>query len=438
MLPIPIKKPGFHSERSPSSAHRWRLCEGSVEEERGLPDEVGEEAIQGTVFHDFAADCLELGLEPMHFIGDRMWVDDADGEREFTAEMANKMVPGLDLVWAMADVPEAKLFVEKRVNLENWIGPDESGTADAFIIDVTNWRLVCFDWKWGAGVPVQPDWNDQAMLYSLGVWDTYAYDDFESWAWAKAEQHGQVLEDDWWHDIEVVIIIEQPRAPGGGGIWTTDMKTLIAEGRKIREDADKTQVPGAPRTPGEKQCKFCKAARRNTCKARAEMIAELTDLRLDELETDLACGLEPDLRDRRALTPEQRSQILLHQKLITDWLKQLHEEAMSDAEKGHETPGMKRVSGRSSARKWRDEKRAEIMLSHDFGDEAWTKKLRSPAQIEEEVGKKAYRERYESNAVMGEAKPILVPESDPREALPSEESLLDELWDEPDETDSLL
>ena len=427
MLPVPVKKPGFHSERSPSTAHRWRLCKGSVEESRGLPDDVGEDAIQGTVFHDYAADCLEIGLDPFPFVGDRMWVDDANDYREFTQEMANKMVPGLDLVWAMADVPGAQLFVEERVNLENWIGPDESGTADAFVIDTLNWRLVCFDWKWGAGVPVSPDWNDQAMLYTLGVWDTFAEDPFTEAA------NGRKLK-----DIEVIIIIEQPRAPGGGGTWTTDLGTLLAEGRRIRKDADETTVPGAPRVPGEKQCKFCRAARHNTCKARADYIAQMTGLMLDELEDDLMVGAEPDLRDRKALTPEQRSQIVLHSKLITDWLKQLHDETMDDATRGHPTPGMKRVPGRAGARKWKDEKRAEIMLTHDFKDEAWTKKLRSPTQIEEEVGKKEYKTRYENNVVQGESKPILVPETDPREALPSEEALLDALWEEPDETDDLI
>ncbi len=427
MLPVPVTKPGFHSERSPSTAHRWRLCRGSVEEERGLPDDVGEDAIQGTVFHDFAGDCLEVGIDPFHFVGDRMWVDDAEDYREFTQEMANKMIPGLDLVWAMADVPGAKLYVEQRVNLKNWVGPGESGTADAFIIDTLNWKLVCFDWKWGAGVPVSPEWNDQAMLYTLGVWDTFAEDPFREAA------DGRNIK-----DIEVVVIIEQPRAPGGGGIWTTTLGSLFAEGRRIRQDADETLLPGQPRTPGEKQCKFCKAARHNTCEARAQFIADMMGVMLDDLELDLAVGADLELLDRKALTPEQRSQILLHQKLITDWLKQLHEEAMQDAERGAPTPGLKRVAGRASARKWRDEKRAEIMLGHDFGDDAWTKKLRSPTQIEDEVGKKEYRERYESNVLVGESKPILVPETDPRDALLSDDALLDELWDEPDETENLI
>lgn len=431
MLPIPVKIEGFHSEMSPSTAHRWRPCPGAVEEERGLPDEVGEEAIQGTVFHDYAADILELGLDPFTLVGDRYLAEDG-AYREFTKEMAVKMIPGLDMLWSMADVPDTTMYVEKRVNLENWVGPDESGTSDAFLVMPVLWRLVTFDWKWGAGVPVQPDWNDQAILYTLGVWDTYAELPFQE-AWARENIAGRSEYDTWEEArdaIEVVIIIEQPRAAGGGGVWKTTLGEILREGKKIKRDAERAQKPGAPRIPGAKQCKFCKAARHNTCKARAEYVSDLVGLELDEMEDDLNMGIEPMLRDRKALTPEQRSQIVLHAKLVTDWLNQLHDEVMTDAKHGDPTPGLKRVAGRRGSRKWKDDDKAEIMVTHDFKEAAFTKKLLSPAAVEDEVGKKKYRERFEAFVTQSDSKPILVAEDDPRPALVTDEELLDELWDE--------
>jgi hypothetical protein len=427
MLPEPKKIAGFHSKRSPSTAHRWVRCIGSVEEEDGLPDNAGEEAIQGTVFHDYAADCLEIGLDPWVLVGDEMLCEDGE-YRPFTKEMADKMISGLDTVWALADSPGAELYVERRVNLENWVGEDESGTADAFVIDPFAWRLTTFDWKWGAGVPVSPEHNEQATLYTGGVWDTFAEDRFRD---AYEAQPGPKPS---WEEardsIEVVIIIEQPRAPGGGGVWRTKMGPLLKELKRIRKLADQTMIPGQPRTPGEKQCKFCKAAFHNTCKARAEYIADMTGIMLDELEDDLAVGAELDLADRKALTPAQRSQILLHEKLITAWLKSLHEEAMEDAKAGRAVPGMKRVPGRSGARKWADDAKAEIMLTHDLKDDAWEKKLLSPAKVEGEVGKAKYKQRYDRLAVQTDPKPILVPENDPRQAIPSDDDLLDDLLDE--------
>jgi len=436
-IPVPDVDQHFHSEMSPSTAHRWRPCPGSVEESRGLPDDVGEEAHQGTVFHENAADCLELGLDPFPMVGSRMVCQDGV-EREFTREMASKMLPGLDMLWALADTPGATMHVEKRVNLENWIGPGESGTADCFVINPTLMQLVCFDWKWGAGVPVSPDHNDQAMLYVLGVWDTYAGEEFFNHVWAEYEKAQQDMPDNWPDEIEVTIIIEQPRAPGGGGVWKTTMGDILREGRKIKLDAKKAKRPGAPRVPGEKQCKFCKAARHNTCKVRADYITDLVGMELDEMELDLAVGAEPDLADRRALTPEQRSQIVLHSKLVTDWLSQLHDEVMDELKKGSYVPGLKRVPGRSGARKWKDEDKAEILVVHDFKEKAYTKKLLSPTAVEDEVGKKVYKERFEAFVTQADPKPILVPENDPRPALVTDEELLDEMWDEPEDTENLL
>lgn len=435
MLPEPIKIPGFHSKRSPSTAHRWRLCPGSVEEEEGLPDTAGEDAIQGTVFHDYAADCIELGLEPFGLVGDRMLCED-NKYREFTREMATKMLSGLYMFWALADSPGAELFVERRVNLANWIGPDESGTADIFIIDVFKWRLVTGDWKWGAGVPVHPEMNDQGMLYTGGVWDTFAHDRFRD-AYELGETKDRFGSwEEARNNIEVVIIIEQPRAPGGGGVWKTDMGFLLKELKRVRKDADATLVPGAPRVPGEKQCQFCKAAYFNTCKARSEYIADMMGVLLDDLADDLAVGAELELYDRRSLTPEQRSQILLNKKLITSWLEKLHEEAMEDAKRGRPVPGMKRVSGRSPARSWRDEEKAKIILEHDFKEEAYSKKLRSPTYVEDEVGKQKYRERFEPLVDVGTPSIILVPENDPRAPVLSDDELLDSLLEE--EADDLL
>lgn len=425
--------PGFHSKMSPSSAHRWRRCPGSVQAEEGLPDSVGEEAVQGTCFHEVAAECLEFGIDPWPYIGTMIDCGE-DGEREFTREMAEKMMPGLIQIRALADVPGAKMYVEKRVSTAPWVGPDESGTADCFIIDLLNRRIINWDWKWGAGVPVSPEWNDQTILYTLGVWNDYAQHEFE----AEVVEKGGNPNDPWEDEIEVVICIEQPRAPGGGGTWTTTMGELLAEGEKIKHDADRTRGPNPPRIPGEKQCQFCKAARHNTCKERATMVLGLMHQKEELLEEDLMLGAPIELP--KAISPEARSQIILNKKLIDKFLQQLHDEALEDARNGLPTPGLKRVAGRRPPRKWKDEERARIMLEHDFADEAYTQKLRSPTSVEDELRKAEFELRYSSLVLEGEPAPVLVTETDPRETMPTVEDhwdLLDEP-DEPDENESLI
>lgn len=419
-----------HSERGPSTAHRWRRCKASVQASRGLPDEAGIEAAYGTVFHDFAADCLELGLDPQGFVGDSMIVP-GHGRIKFDQAMADNMLNGLDWLWAAADVPGAKMIVEERVSLEEWVGPGEFGTTDAAIIDPLHNRLIVFDWKYGQGVPVTPERNDQAMLYALGTWSSFARQMFWDWHEGQHEDWG-ALESGvpWEDDIEVIIVIEQPRAPGGGGDWTISMGELLAEGRRIRRDADETMLPNPPFNPGPKQCQFCKAAKFNTCEARARMLVEEVGADFDSLEDDFNLMAPVELHDKRALSPKARSQLILHAAQIKKFLDEIEAEARNDAEKGRPVPGMKLVPGRSPARKWKSEAKAKVMLEHDFGEKAYSKKLLSPAQVEEETGKRVYQQRFRSLVDYGEAKPILVPETDKRDPLPDVTSDFDGLVDD--------
>ena len=406
--------PGYHSPRSPSSAHRWRACPASIRECEGLPDTAGEEAIQGTVFHEYAAICVENGIDGWGMVGARILCED-DQYREFTKEMALKMLPGLDLISSIAAAPRARLFVEVQVDLSPWFGPDEFGTSDVFVIDILQKRLVVFDWKWGA-LPVLPEWNDQAISYVLGVWNTHA-----------KEMFGGVPPS----DIEVKIIIEQPRAPGGGGVWTTSMATLLSEGRRMKVDAEATRDPNSEYKPGEKQCRFCSAAMLNICDARADFLMDAVGFEdTDDFDARVEAMDVAELRDRRALSPEARSFILLNRKMIEKWLTQLHDDAMEDDKQGVTVPGMKRIAGRTPPRAWADSDKAELILVERMADKAYRKKLLSPAMVEDEVGKKVYRDQWSGHVAVGDPKPILVPESDPKPALISHSELLDELWDE--------
>lgn len=407
-------EPRAHSERGPSTAARWRKCPGSVRMSRGLPDNAGIDAAHGTVFHEFAALCLELGLDPQGFVGVTHEVD-GFGKLVFDQAMADHMLFGLDMFWSLADAPGAVMMVEQKVSLENWIGKGEFGTTDLAIIDIFNWRLVCGDWKYGAGVPVSPEDNDQAILYVLGTWDSFAAGMFEQ---AVLDRGGNP-NDPWEDDIEVMVIIEQPRADGGGGVWHTTMGHILREGAKIRKDAKRTEDPNAPLVPGTKQCQFCKAASFNTCLERPKYLLKLAGADFDDLDTDFAVNATPITHTVSAISPIQRSQLLLHRSMFDKLFDDLHAAAYHDAEAGRPVPGMKMVPGRSGARRWKDEGKAEIVLKHDFGEEAFSRKLISPTTVEEKIGKRKFKERFGRTVVQSESKPILVPDTDKRQAVPS-------------------
>jgi hypothetical protein len=366
------------------------------------------------VFHEFAALCVEFGVDPFSFVGQTLDCEDGKA-RPFTQEMANKMLPGLDYIRSVEAGSGVECFVEVKVDLSEWFGPGMFGTSDVILVDVDNREIVVFDWKWGAGVAVEPEWNDQGMSYALGAWSTIAAPMFEGVEPAA---------------IALTIVIEQPRAPGGGGVWKTNMATILAEGRAIRADADAAQTPGALRVPGADQCKFCAAAKHNTCRARSEFVLDLVGASFDSIDEEIEQGVNLGLRDRKAFTPEQRSHLLLNRKMIDSLLSDLHDDAMRDAENGLPTPGLKRVYGRSPPRSWTDESKVIPQLEAEFGEDAWNKKLRSPAMIEGEVGVRRYRERWQRHVTEGQPAPALVPETDPRPAIPSVDDIFDELAEE--------
>jgi len=414
-----------HSERGPSTAHRWRPCPGSVRLSRGIPNTAGIEAAHGTVFHEVAAICVEQRLDPQGFVGFQMEVA-PHGLVTFDQEMADSMLAGLDLLWSLADTPDAKMIVEERVSLEHWVGKGEFGTTDCAIIDVKNRRIIVFDWKYGRGVPVGPVRNDQAILYTLGTWTTFAARIFEQDVLDQGGDPNMPWED----DIEVVIIIEQPRAEGGGGVWETNMGTILAEGALIREDAKRTEDPDAPLVPGPKQCQFCLAGKAMVCPEKPRHLLRLAGADFDSLGEDLKFGLAPELPVPSAISPEQRSQLLLHRSMFEKMFEELHQMAYNDAEKGRPTPGMKLVPGRSPARAWADAKKAELLLKSEFGVNAYNRKLLSPTMVEETVGKREFALRFKRMVKEGERKNVLVPETDKRESVRSYSGDFDLLSDD--------
>lgn len=391
--------PGLHSSLGASRAHCYRRCPGSVKAQEGLPDTAGIDAAHGTVFHEVAADVLELGLDPHKLVGLHVEVE-GFGKLPFTQEMAVKMQPGLEMLWALSDEPSAVMLVEQRLDLERWLGPDQFGTSDACVIDVRNKMIVVFDWKWGAGVPVSPVGNDQAIVYALGVWN-------------KFEDRFDGIDPE---EILVKVIIEQPRAAGGGGVWDTTVADLLAEGKKLKRDAARTRDPNAPRIPGLVQCKFCSAARFKTCPEYVEFNLNLVRQKFDDLDETFEIGASPPDPSRLAITPEQRSQILLHESMWKAFFAELHEAAFADARAGRPTPGMKLVDGRAPARAWADEKKAEIVVKKKLGKDAMNVTLKSPTQVEEVLGKTAFQKTFGSFVHIGEPKPVLVPEHDKRKA----------------------
>lgn len=404
--------PGSHARLSPSSAHRWTACPAAPGEEAGTPDSAGLEAAIGTVFHHFAAICLEEGREPEEFIGEAHEVDvpGKDGKPirtriEFDEEMAEAMHAGLDALRdEMAD-PSARMYVEKRVPLTSWLGEKAFGTADAIIVLPSPKRMIVFDWKYGRGVPVAPEENKQGLLYALGAWTAYAPEEFKSAP----------------ETVEVEIWIEQPRCPGGGGCWSTTGDKLLEWGEFFREAAAATRAPEPAYNPGEDTCKWCSAKTR--CEARAQFLLELVNADYDELADEATFG-----ENTGPISKEMRTKILLNKKMIEQWLERLHADAISELMLGKPVPGLKLVPGRRGPRHIPVEVQPEAMevAEEVFGDAVFQRKLLPVSKLEKMLGKENFDRAFGHWVKQNPPKPILVPEDDKREAIAPASSLFDD------------
>lgn len=390
-----------HSLRGPSGATGWRRCKGKINAERGLPDKVGFEAAQGTVFHEYAAMCLMFGLDPEDFpLGVKHQQDGY--EVTFDEDMVRYMHEGL--AWVRERVePGDILLVEKRVDISPWCGAGEFGTADVLIIKRKKRHIINFDWKYGKGVPVSPVKNDQMYLYNLGGWNDYAKEIFRGVDPAE---------------IKVTFFIEQPRAPGGGGIWHTTMEDCLAEGVKIREDALATMEPDAPRTPGEKQCLFCKAAGR--CREQQEYLLKVFGQKFEDIEENIELGVGPAFDPVEKLSLEARSYILLHWKAFKRYVDRIHALVIHDLKAGKEVPLLKAVTGNGGRRAYIAEHEAEVgeWLTAQIGKEqAYETKLISPAAAEKLVGKAAFKKNCGAFITQPPGKAVLVSLDDKRDPI---------------------
>lgn len=239
-----------HAKLSPSGAHRWMACPGSLALEAGYPDKSSDFAEEGTLAHALAAVCLERQQDASHWSGKVFeYIDHGDLKTATIAtDMAREVQKYLDNV--RADLEDGdELLVEQRLPIFacNDAGvPEQFGTSDTVIIKVAKRQLRIRDLKYGRGVQVFAEDNPQLKLYALGALDEF----------------GLLYEFD-----EVVLIIDQPRLN-----HTDEWAVSVAELREFEKQAlvagrlalaivdnGSAFARNTHLVPGDKQCQFCKA-----------------------------------------------------------------------------------------------------------------------------------------------------------------------------------
>jgi hypothetical protein len=231
-----------HAVLSPSSAHRWLVCPGSVEANRGKPWEQSIYALEGTSAHALLEVCLRTGSDPEEFL-DKVLGQDANGDglMPVDEDMVDAVGFALDYVRGyMVQNPKALLRIEKAVYPGKQLGLKPHslcwGTPDIQLV-TPNVECVTIDYKHGIGIPVPVKDNPQIKLYHLG----------------SRQEHGR------YRRYRSVVV--QPRIPKRRPIQahTITDKELVT----WAEDVVKPVLPlalsdNAPRVPGD-HCRYCAA-----------------------------------------------------------------------------------------------------------------------------------------------------------------------------------
>lgn len=316
-----------HSKLGASSAKRWLNCTASIELYNKVPDLQTKYADEGTKAHTAAEKYIQ-GLNV------------PEGEAKENAKIYASTIWD---AYAQAVNP-GPIHYESRVQLKQ-LADNAFGTVDAWFYDYGADTLYVFDYKYGAGVFVKIEDNEQLKYYSLGIIETFNL--FECQL--------------------IYTYIIQPRMEN-----VSHWRYGIAELQKFLLSMALALVTPPIFMEGE-HCRFCDA--KPICPAKLKTISSIVG---GEITTKLTANM---LRSPSDMTEDEMFIALHNADLIRDWVNSVKGYAQNYISMGGSIPGysLKQSMGN---RKYVDEMEVIKAFGHLGDDKLYSKALRSPAQLE--------------------------------------------------------
>jgi hypothetical protein len=324
-----------------STAKRVINCPGSVALVQKMPPKPSSKyADEGTLLHDTIAEHLAT-LKPLEtFLGRK------HQDQVLTQDLIDaKLVPALALLDEVDPKQEMIYEVETRVGFGDLL-PGVFGSTD--FVGRLGDKAVVLDWKFGDGVAVTAEENEQLMFYAAAAMRTTAL----QWAFEGATE------------IECVIV-----QPPMIRRWTTTPERIAQFEHQLVKAVKAAEQPDAGLKAGE-HCRWCAA--KPVCPQMTGAVDRALQVQLKEID---AATL---------------GRYLANADVLEGWITDLRALAFQLLEKNIPVPGYKIVQ-KQARRQWVDDTKA-ITALHDMGvprDELFSpEEIRSPAQIEKVLKKR--------------------------------------------------
>jgi hypothetical protein len=325
-----------HSPLGASGAERWMNCPGSVAllKRMDLPEtDEPEYRSRGTSAHSVGYECLTQGKDAWEFAGTE------HGKHEADMEIMTAVQLYVDECRQIVNSnPGAEVFYEFNIANPEF-HPDFFGTLDFGAVEGTT--MYIRDYKHGAGIAVDCEWNPQIMYYAWGLLHRFP-------------------------SVETVdLAIVQPRAfhpQGPIRRWS------ISAGALHRWALDELR-PAMARTATDDTfdagpwCRFCPA--KLVCPLMVSLFGA-------------ACKADPKLVVK--LDTQSLGRSYQYTAAVKSYLKALEEETLRRLMAGEEVPGTKLVNKKAN-RIFKEG--ASYAIDDKLGEDAWTQpELKSPAELE--------------------------------------------------------
>lgn len=364
-----------HAILSPSSAKRWINCTPSALLAEAAGSKSSVYAEEGTLAHEMAEHALTRYLEGVYdpIIDGALTIKDEHFRNPlFSIDMANYIreycdfVIGEDYEMQKQD-GLSEMFLERKVDITDY-APDSFGSVDVVLASDKTIHII--DLKYGAGVKVFADHNEQMMLYALGALKAAASKDITN----------------------IRMTIAQVRLDHYD-TFEMSKGELLEWAEKVLKPAAKAAIQGKGKQVIGSWCGFCPVK----AQCRAQRDAILADF--DEKP-------EPLL-----LSDEEVTDLIGKIDTYKSWIESVNKYVYDRAIQGHKWEGYKLVAGRSS-RVIKDEAKIRQALLNEFlEDEVLNIKLKGIGDLEKLVGKKVFSARFGDAIESRPGAPKLVPES---------------------------